>query len=300
MRSPSLFTMSRSFSERLQAEIGGQYRILSEVGGGGMSRIFLAWEKPLARWIVLKVLPPELTTRVSVARFFRETRLAAGLQHPYVVPVLSAGQAGELLYYTMPLIEGETLRTLLTRRPVLPVGTCLQVLHDTADALAYAHQRGIAHRDVKPENIIITGRHAMVTDFGIAKATNFAAFTGDERLSSAAVVAGTPAYMAPEQIAAEPNSDHRVDLYALGVVAYEMLAGEHPFRRASPQALLAAHLADAPEPIDKRCQGLPAGLSALVMRLLEKDPASRVQSADEVLRELDAIPSPSSLAHLSP
>lgn len=296
----SLVAMSRNLAEKLQADIGETYRIMNEVSGGGMSRIFLALEKNLARWVVLKVLPPELTTRVTVARFFREIRLAASLQHPHIVPVLSAGKAGELLYYTMPLIEGETLRSLLTRERRVPIARCLRVIQDVADALSYAHPRGITHRDVKPENILIAGRHALVTDFGIAKAAIQTGLIRDDRLSSGYDALGTPAYMAPEQVAADPASDHRVDLYALGVVAYEMLAGEHPFAGASPGALLAAHLVDVPVRIDKRCPGLPERLAALIMRLLEKNPAHREQSADEILEELDAMLSPSSTSRLAP
>jgi len=280
--------MGRDLIENLRADLGDSYLILNEVGGGGMSRVFLAREKILARWVVFKVLPPELTTSTSVTRFFREIQLAASLQHPHIVPVLTAGQAGELLYYTMPLVEGDSLRTLLVRRGRMPVAECLRVMHNVADALSYAHHRGITHRDVKPENILIGSRHAVVTDFGIAKAAVAAGFVGNEHLSSGPGAPGTPAYMAPEQVASDPNGDHRIDLYALGVVAYEMLAGQHPFPGASPGALLAAHLVDVPVPVDSRCPDLPGDLAALVMRLLEKDPADRLQSADEVLREIEA------------
>ena len=291
--------MRWDLAEQLQADIGDTYRIMYEVGGGGMSRILLAREVKLARWVVLKVLPPELTMRLTVARFFREIQLAAGLQHPHIVPVLSAGQAGELLYYTMPLIEGEALRSFLTRERV-PISRCLRVIQDVADALSYAHSRGITHRDIKPENILIAGRHALVTDFGIAKVAIQAGLLRDDHLSSGYGAPGTPAYMAPEQVAADPASDHRVDLYALGVVAYEMLAGEHPFANASPGALLAAHLVDVPVRIEKQCPDLPERLAVLIMRLLEKNPAHRAQSADEVLRELDAVLSPSSTSRFAP
>jgi len=282
--------MNDNLSEKLQADLGETYRVMYEVGGGGMSRIFLAQEKLLARWIVLKVLPAALTTRVAVARFFREIQLAASLQHPHIVPVLSSGRAGELLYYTMPLIEGESLRSMLARVGAVPVATCLKVMRDVADALSYAHQRGITHRDVKPENILVTPRHALVTEFGIAKVLTPSQLFGGEQPRSGPAIIGTPAYMAPEQIAADPNTDHRVDLYALGVVAYEMLAGAHPFPRPSAAAVMIAHLNDAPESIAGRCSSLPEGLAVLVMRLLAKHPADRAQSADEILHELDAIP----------
>lgn len=284
--------MITDIREKLQADLGKAFRILSEVGGGGMSRIFLAWETGLARWVVLKLLPPELTAPVSVNRFFREIRIAAGLQHPHIVPVLNGGQASGLLYYTMPLVEGEPLRDVLARERQIPIPACVHLLRDLADALSYAHRRGVIHLDVKPENILLTGRHALVTDFGIAKAISMPGVAGRTSLTSVEHVLGTPAYMAPEQIAADPNIDHRADLYALGVVAYEVLAGEAPFGSTSQQALLAAHLVEAPKPIANRCPDVPVPLATLVMRLLEKRPADRPDSADDVMRELDAISSP--------
>src|SRR6266849_4780773 len=183
-----------------------------------MSRVFLAQEVRLRRSVVVKVLPPQMAAGVSVDRFEREIHLAAKLQHPHLVPLLTAGAAGDLLYYVMPHIEGASLR----------------------DALAYDHAQGIVHRDIKPANVLLSGKHALVTDFGVAKAV--AESTGHTGLTSTGVALGTPAYMAPEQAAADPNTDHRADIYAVGVLAYELLTGRQPYVGPSPQSVLAAHV----------------------------------------------------------
>src|SRR3989442_967364 len=184
--------------ERLQTALGDAYRIERELGGGGMSRVFLAQETALKRHVVIKVLPPEMAAGVNVERFRREVELAASLQHPHIVPLLSAAASGDLLYYTMPLVEGESLRTKLAREGELPVTETIRVLADVADALAYAHAHGVVHRDIKPDNVLISGKHAVVTDFGVAKAVS--ASSGGS-LTSLGVALGTPAYMAPEQAA---------------------------------------------------------------------------------------------------
>src|SRR5213079_1740322 len=220
---------------RLQSALGDPYRIERELGGGGMSRVFLAQETALKRPVVIKVLPPEMAAGVNIERFRREVELAASLQHPHIVPLLSAAASGDLLYYTMPLVEGESLRAKLARQGELPVSETIRVLADVADALAYAHAQGVVHRDIKPDNVLITGKHAVVTDFGVAKAVS--ASSGQSTLTSLGVALGTPAYMAPEQAAADPHVDHRADLYAVGVLAYEMLCGKLPFNAATPQAM---------------------------------------------------------------
>src|SRR2546427_221319 len=275
---------------RLQVALGDAYRIERELGGGGMSRVFLAQETALKRQVVVKVLPPEMAAGVNVERFRREVELAASLQHPHIVPLLSAAASGDLLYYTMPLVEGQSLRAKLAREGELPVGETIRVLADVADALAYAHAHGIVHRDIKPDNVLISGKHAVVTDFGVAKAVS--ASSGGT-LTSLGVALGTPAYMAPEQAAADPHVDHRADLYAVGVLAYEMLCGKLPFNAATRQAMLAAHVTVAPEPVTQNRQAVPPVLSELVMRCLEKHPADRWQRADEVLAQLEAMATPS-------
>jgi tetratricopeptide (TPR) repeat protein/tRNA A-37 threonylcarbamoyl transferase component Bud32 len=277
--------------ERLQASLGDAYRIERELGGGGMSHVFLARETALGRQVVIKVLPPEMSAAVNIERFRREIQLAASLQHPHIVPVHAAAQVGDLFYYTMPLVEGESLRAKLAREGELPVSEAIKILMDVADGLAYAHARGVVHRDIKPDNILISGQHAVVTDFGVAKAVS--ASTSSSSLTSLGVALGTPAYMAPEQAAADPHVDHRADLYALGAMAYEMLAGRPPFSGMSPQQVLAAHVTTAPAPLSSLRELVPPAMNELVMRLLQKKPADRVQHATEVLSQLQAAATPS-------
>ena len=276
---------------RLQAALGDSYRIERELGGGGMSRVFLAQDTTLGRRVVVKVLPPEMAAGVNMERFRREIQLAASLQHPHIVPLLTAGSSGDLLYYVMPFIEGESLRVKLAREGELPLAEVVKILLDVTDALAYAHRHGVVHRDIKPDNVLITEGHAVVTDFGVAKAVS--ASSGRSSLTSLGVALGTPAYMAPEQAAADPNTDHRADIYALGSLAYEMLAGRTPFTAPTPQALLAAHITQAPEPVTRHRPAVPAPLNALVMRCLEKHAADRWQSAAEVVSQLEAMSTPS-------
>jgi tetratricopeptide (TPR) repeat protein len=277
--------------DRLQTALGDAYRIERELGGGGMSHVFLARETALGRSVVVKVLPPETAAGVNIERFRREIQLAASLQHPHIVPVLAAGQSGDILYYTMPLVEGESLRAKLARDGEMPVSDAVRVLRDVVDALAYAHARGVVHRDIKPDNVLITGGHAVVTDFGVAKAMS--ASSGSSSLTSLGVALGTPAYMSPEQAAADPHVDHRADLYAVGAMAYEMLCGRPPFSGMSPQQVLAAHVTLPPAPLSGQRTSVSPALNTLVMRCLEKKPADRVQSAAEVLTQLQAMATPS-------
>jgi hypothetical protein len=275
--------------EELRERLGGAYRIDRELGGGGMSRVFVAEEIALGRTVVLKVLPPELRPVLSVARFEREVRVAARLQHPHIVPLLAAGHVGDVLYYTMPLVEGESLRTRLDRQYELPVTEATRLLRDVADALAHAHREGVVHRDIKPDNILLSHGYAMVTDFGVARALDEAAT--DVTVTRTGVAVGTPAYMAPEQAAADTAVDHRADLYALGVVGYEILAGQAPFRGPTFQALVAAHFTQTPAPLRDARPSVPAELAAIVHCLLEKRPSDRYQTADEVVAALDRIAS---------
>jgi TolB-like protein len=277
--------------ERLRVALGDAYHIERELGGGGMSRVFVAEEISLGRRVVVKVLPPELAAGVNGERFKREIQLAASLQHPHIVPLLSAGQAGELFWYTMPYFQGDSLRTKLAREGELPVQDTTRILRDVADALAYAHRLGVVHRDIKPDNILISGQHAVVTDFGVAKAISAA--TGESSLTSAGVALGTPAYMAPEQAAADPHTDHRADIYALGALAYEMLTGRPPFTGLAPQMVLAAQVTEVPEPVSARRPSVPPALASTVMRCLEKKAADRFQTADELHSTLDLLATPS-------
>ncbi len=281
---------------QLQDNFGDAYQLERELGGGGMSRVFLATDARLGRRVVIKVLPAELAAFVGRDRFEREIRMAASLQHPHLVPLLSAGAAGELLYYVMPFIEGESLAARVAREGALPVGDAIRILRDVADALAYAHSRGVVHRDIKPDNLLLSERHALVTDFGVAKAVTASAGHDPQprtALTETGMALGTPAYMAPEQASADPNVDHRADIYSLGAVGYELLAGRTPFVTGTPQAMLAAHVTAVPDPVNQHRPAIPAELAAVVMRCLEKHPADRWQAAAELLGRLDALATPS-------
>ena len=242
--------------DRLQAALGTTYRIERELPGGGMSRVFLATEVPLNRSVVVKVLPPDMAAAVQSERFAREIQVAASLQHPHIVPLLTAGSHEDLAWYVMPFIEGESLAKKLEREGALPVGDALRILRDVVDALTYSHARGVVHRDIKPDNVMLSGRHALVTDFGVAKAVS-ASSGGRGGLTTGGIALGTPTYMAPEQAAADPHIDHRADLYAVGVMAYELLTGRTPFLATTPQAMLAAHVTADPDPITQHRPSLP-------------------------------------------
>ena len=297
----------------LQTALGDAYTIERELGGGGMSRVFLAHEHSLGRTVVVKVLLPVLVAGIRAERFAREVRVVAALQHPNIVPLFKAGEAAGLPYYVMPYVRGESLRARLTRTGPLPLADALAILRDVARALAFAHEQGVVHRDVKPENVLLAGDAsagsgqvaAVVTDFGIAKAVVAAADHGagssarDERardlrtLSAIGTTIGTPAYMSPEQATGDPQVDHRADIYAFGVMAYELLAGAHPFAdRATAQELLAAHLGESPMPLARRAPQLSATVTALVTRCLDKDRTRRPQSAGEILDALATVATP--------
>ena len=305
--------MTDPFRERLAAALAATYRIDDEILGGGMSRVFAATEHALGRKVVIKVLPPELSAGVNRERFQREIQVAAQLQHPHIVPLLSAGRVGgaadtgagdtspgraadtssesDLLYYTMPFIEGESLRAAIARRGRLPVREVVRILHDVVEALAYAHGRGVVHRDIKPGNILTIGSHALVTDFGVAKALSAAMPVSG--MTSAGMAIGTPAYMAPEQLAADPAADHRIDIYAVGLLAYELLSGQSPFVGTSPQQTMAAQLTRVPDSLDTLRDDVPPAFAAVIMHCLEKLPEQRPQTAEALLDELDAAATPS-------
>ncbi|MEP6778652.1 MAG: protein kinase [Gemmatimonadaceae bacterium] len=281
---------TRSLRDELEESLGADYKVDRELGGGGMSRVFVATDAKLGRSVVIKVLPPELAADVSVERFRREIGLAARLQHPHIVPLLSAGELNGLPYFVMPLIEGESLREQLSARGEMPVAAGIRILREVASALAAAHQKGIVHRDIKPDNILLSGGSAMVTDFGVAKALNDATLAegNGNALTEIGMTLGTAAYMSPEQAAASPNVDARTDIYAFGVMAYEMFTGRTPFGGRSPQATLAAHVIEPPEAVQKFRVALPAPVAALIMQCLEKHPADRPQTATEIVRALES------------
>jgi serine/threonine-protein kinase len=255
-----------------------------------MSRVFLATENRLNRKVVVKVLSPDLAAGVNADRFEREIQLAAQLQQANIVPLLATGDTNGLPYFTMPYVEGESLRAKLTKEHSLPVAECVNILRDVARALSYAHKAGVVHRDIKPDNVLLSHGAAVVTDFGIAKALSASrAQGGSDELTATGTSIGSPAYMAPEQIAADPGVDHRADLYAFGCMGYEMLAGEPPFRGPTPQQTLARHLTENPRPVSSLRKGIPGDLAALIMRCLEKNAAERPGSADEILSTLDSV-----------
>lgn len=285
-----------SRANRTPIDLGSAYRIERELGGGGMSRVFLATEVALGRPVAVKVLPPELSQGVSQERFRREIQMAASLQHPHIVPLLAAGDAGGALYYTMPMVDGESLRARYQRGVPIPVADQVRILHDVAEALSYAHGRGVVHRDIKPDNIMLVNEaHALVVDFGVAKAITSARdadlpvpHVGGATLTSAGIALGTPSYMAPEQAAADPAADHRMDIYAVGAVAYEMMRGEPLFAGLSPAGVLAAQVSKSPEPLERQAN-VPDSLYDVIERCLAKLPADRFGSAAELARALEDV-----------
>ena len=278
----------RDIRARLQRTLGDAYTLERELGGGGMSRVFVADETGLGRQVVVKVLAPELVEGLSLERFEREIRMVASLQQANIVPLLTAGRTGDLPYYTMPLVEGRSLRDRLTKEGALPLRDAVNILRDVARALAFAHEHGVVHRDIKPENILLSGDTAVVTDFGIAKAVSIA--RGDEKaskLTGTGLGIGTPAYMAPEQAVGDPDVDHRADIYAFGCVAFEVLTGRPPFPGLRPHQLVAAHIQETPKHVIELRAEVPLSISGLIAQCLAKDPAERPQTARDLLHALD-------------
>ena len=278
--------------EQLQNTLGSTYVLERELGGGGMSRVFVANETRLNRKVVIKVLSPELAAGVNVERFEREIQLAASLQQANIVPIISAGDTKGYPYYTMPFVDGKSLRARLAEDGALPINSVVSVMRDVARALAYSHERSVVHRDIKPDNVLLSGGTAVVTDFGIAKAIS-AARTDQESgtLTQLGTSLGTPAYMSPEQAAGDPLVDHRADIYSLGCMAYELLTGKPPFSDRAPARMLAAHISEMPVQVAALRPDVPPALDQLVMRCLEKDPALRPQSGSEIVQTLDSIAS---------
>jgi Tol biopolymer transport system component len=283
--------------ELLQRALTDRYAVERELGQGGMATVYLAEDLKHHRKVAVKVLRPEIAATVGAGRFAREIEVAARLQHPNILPLLDSGGTegtegtGGFLWYVMPYVDGESLRDRLARGGELPIPDAVRILMEVADALSHAHAHGVVHRDIKPDNVMLSGRHALVADFGVAKAVTAA--TGYQLLTSAGVALGTPTYMAPEQATADPHQDHRVDIYALGVLGYELLTGRAPFSATTAQEMLAAHVTAVPDPVEKYRSAVSPALAAVVMKCLEKKPADRWQTAEEVLQHLEPLATPS-------
>ncbi len=255
-----------------------------------MATVYLAHDLRHDREVAIKVLRPELAATLGPQRFLLEIQIAARLTHPHILPLHDSGESGGFLYYVMPYVDGESLREKITREGELPWAEAVRILREVTDGLAYAHVHGVVHRDIKPENIMLSGRHALITDFGVAKALHEA--TGRQKLTTVGIALGTPAYMSPEQAAADAHTDHRADIYALGAVGYELLTGQPPFTGSSPQMVLTAHLTEAPKPVTDHRAAVPPALAATIMRCLEKKPADRWQTAGELLAQLELLATP--------
>ena len=273
---------------RLATALSGRYTVDRELGHGGMATVHLARDVRHGRTVAIKVLRPDLAQAVGSERFLREINIAAQLQSPHILPMLDSGEAAGLLYYVMPFVEGDSLRGRLAKDGVLSPSETMRLLRDIVDGLAHAHRHRVVHRDIKPDNVMISERHALVMDFGVAKAMSDASTTG---LTSIGVSLGTPAYMAPEQAAADPDIDHRADIYSVGILAYEMLAGKPPFS-GTPQGILAAQISATPEPLSKLRPETPPAIVEIVTKCLEKNPAKRYQTADELLVAIDSLITP--------
>ena len=271
---------------RFNAALAGRYEIERELGQGGMAAVYLARDIRHSRVVAIKVLNREIAQAIGAERFVREISIAAQLQHPHILTLIDSGELDGQPFYVMPYVEGESLRSKLTKSGALPPSETVRLFRDIVDALAYAHRHGMVHRDIKPDNVMISDRHALVVDFGVAKAMKAA--RDSSALTTAGTSLGTPAYMAPEQIAADPNVDQRADIYAAGVVAYEMLAGKPPFS-GNAQTVMSAHMVTPPPPLGT---AVPPTLARIVMRCLEKQQAARYQTADELLQELESLATP--------
>jgi serine/threonine-protein kinase len=267
----------------LTAGLADRYRIERELGRGGMATVYLARDLKHDRHVALKVLRPELAVSLGTERFLREIRTAAALSHPHVLPLYDSGETSGVLYYVMPYVEGESLRDRLRREGQLPVDEAIRIARAVASAVAYAHSHGLIHRDIKPENILLSGGEAVLSDFGIARAVTLA---GDERLTESGLSLGTPAYMSPEQATGDSRLDGRVDVYALGCVLYEMLAGDPPFTGSNVQAVIARKTVEAPPNVKSARDSVSDTLEAVIRKSLARMPGDRWASVAEFAEAL--------------
>lgn len=282
------------YREEIQRALGSGFAIERELPGAGTSSVYVAEELALGRRVVIKMLSSKSSGGVNVQRFEREIAVAARLQHPHLVPLLTAGvvSSAGVPWFSMPFVEGESLRELIVRRGPLPMGQAVRLLREIASALAYAHTRGIVHRDIKPENVLLSDGVAMITDFGVAMAVDSAIAAGTKggrRLTGAGTTLGTPAYSAPEQIGSAGSVDHRADIYAYGCMAYEILTGAPPFANHSLRELLVAQISEQPDPVTQHRPNVPPAIARMVMLCLQKSPDERPQSASEIVNVIDGI-----------
>lgn len=271
----------------LTSALGGRYHVERELGVGGMATVYLARDLKHDRPVAIKVLRQDLALSLGPERFLREIHIIARLQHPHILGLIDSGEADGTLYYVMPYVAGESLRTRLTREGELPIAEAVWILREVADALAHAHGQQVIHRDIKPENVLFSARHALVADFGIARAVTEAATSGP--ITATGIVVGSPAYMAPEQASSDPSMDWRADIYAFGVLAYETLAGVPPFTAPTAVQLVAAHMNRVPDPLARHRPGIPEALEEIVLRCLAKQPRDRYQRAEDIVAGLDAL-----------
>ncbi|HXL05430.1 MAG TPA: serine/threonine-protein kinase, partial [Gemmatimonadales bacterium] len=271
--------------EQLRPALADRYALERELGRGGMATVYLARDLRHGRPVAIKVLRPEIAAVLGPERFLREIAVAARLTHPHILPLHDSGQAGGSLYYVMPYIEGESLRDRLDREGQLPLEEAVRITREVASALSYAHSHDVVHRDIKPENILLSGGEAVVADFGIARAISAAA---RGQLTETGIAIGTPGYMSPEQGAASARVDERSDIYSLGCVLYEMLAGEPPFTGPSAESIVRQHLAAAPPRVSAMRAAVPPAIEEAIVRALAKTPADRFATAAEFVEALAA------------
>jgi len=270
--------------DTLRSALGDRYDLEKQVGEGGMATVYRARDLNIERTVAIKVLRPELSVSLGADRFLREIRVAANLQHPNILGLYDSGEApGGLLYYVMPFVEGESLRDRLNKEQQLPIHDALQIVREAAEALQYAHERGIVHRDIKPENILLLGGHALVADFGIARAVSSA---GGDKLTQTGMAVGTPHYMSPEQALGSDHVDARSDVYSLGCVLYEVLIGQTPFTGPNAMAIMARHSMEVVPSLQVVRNSIPDEVEDAVMQALEKTPADRFQTMKEFAERL--------------